>query len=79
MTSLSNFSDHVPGDIPTPDNQQPAPSTYTTLMYNKHYTLSTTHYHAPTYTWLVHCTDFLLPADYTPPAQPGPRRVHQRG
>ena len=28
MASLSNFRHHVPGDIPTPDNQQPAPSTY---------------------------------------------------
>ena len=30
--SLSNFREHVQGDIPTPDNQQPAPSTYMTLM-----------------------------------------------
>ena len=48
MASLSNFRHHVPGDIPTPDNRQPAPSTYMTLMYNLHYTLSTTHYHAST-------------------------------
>ena len=48
MASLSNFRHHVPGDIPTPDEQQPAPSTYMTLMYNLHYTLSTTNYHAPT-------------------------------
>ena len=33
--SLSNFRDHVPGDIPTPDNQQQAPSTYMTLMYSR--------------------------------------------
>ena len=52
-----------PGDIPTPDEQQPAPSTYMTLMYNLHYTLSTTHYHAPTDHWIVHGTDSLLPAD----------------
>ena len=45
-----------------------------TLMYNKHYTLSTTHYHAPTDTWLVHGTDSLLSAYYTPPRaqSPGP-------
>ena len=36
VASLSNFRDPVPGDISTPDNQQPAPSTYMTLMYNKH-------------------------------------------
>ena len=63
MASLSNFRHHVPGDIPTPDDRQPAPSTYMTLMYNLHYTLSTTHYHAPTGHWVVHGTDFLLPAD----------------
>ena len=39
-----------------------------TLMYNLHYTLSTTHYHAPTDHWVVHGTDSLLPADYAPPA-----------
>ena len=66
MASLSNFRDHVTGNVPTPDNQQPAPSTYMTLMYNIHYTLSTTHYHAPTGTWVVHGTDSLLPADYAP-------------
>ena len=27
MASLSNFRHHVPGDIPTHDDQQPAPST----------------------------------------------------
>ena len=68
VTPLSNFRDHVPGDIPTPSNQQPAPSTYMTLMYNGHYTLSTTNYQAPTDTWLVHGNDSLLTADYTPPA-----------
>ena len=73
MASLSNFRHHVPGDIPTPDERQPAPSTYMTLMYNLHYTLSTTHYHAPTNHWVVHGTDSLLPADYTPPTHnPGP-------
>ena len=44
MASLSNFRHHVPGDIPTPDDRQPTPSTYMTLMYNLHYTLSTTHF-----------------------------------
>ena len=77
MTSLSIFRDHVPGDIPVPNNQQPAPSTYMTLMYNGHDTLSTTHYHAPTDTWLVHGTDFLIPADYTPRAKPEAGHVHQ--
>ena len=67
MASLSNFQHHVPGDVPDPDNQQPAPSTYMTLMYNLHYTLSATHYHAPTDHWVVHGTDSLLPADYAPP------------
>ena len=42
MASLSNFRHHVPGEIPTPDERQPAPCTYMTLMYNLHYTLSTT-------------------------------------
>ena len=77
MASLSNFRHHVPGDVPTPDNQQPAPPTYMTLMYNPHYTLSTTHYHAPTGHWPVHSTDSLLPPDYAPPhTQPRPRHVH---
>ena len=49
-----HFRDHVPGDVPTTDNQQSAPSTYMTLIYNIHYTLSTTHYHAPTGHWVVH-------------------------
>ena len=70
MASLSNFRHHVPGDIPTPDDRQPALSTYMTLMYNLHYTLSTTHYHAPTDHWVVHGTDPLLPADYAPPPPP---------
>ena len=53
--------------------EQPAPSTYMTLMYNLHYTLSTTTYDAPTDHWVVHGTDSLLPADYTPPTHnPGP-------
>ena len=34
MASLSNFRQHVPGDIPRPDDRQLAPSTYMTLMYN---------------------------------------------
>ena len=73
MASLSKFRDQVPGDVPSPDNQQPANSTYVTLMYNIHYTLSTTHYHAPTGTWVVHGTHPLLPADYAPhPHNPGP-------
>ena len=73
MGSLSNFRHHVPGDASTPVNQQPASTTYMTLMYNLHYTLSTTHYHAPTGRWVVHGTDSLLPADYGPPPQnPGP-------
>ena len=67
MASLSNFQHHVPGDILTPDDRQPAPSTYMTLRYNLHYTLSPTHYHAPTDHWVVHGTDSLLPADYAPP------------
>ena len=80
MTSLSNFRHHVPGDIPTPDNRQPASSTYMTLMYNLHYTLSTTHYHAPTGHWVVHGTDSLRPADYAPPpTHPRPRHVRQGG
>ena len=79
MGFLSNFRHHVPGDIPTPDEQQPAPSTYMTLMYNLHYTLSTTHYHAPTDHWVVHGTDSLLPADYAPPPHnPGPN-TYARG
>ena len=67
MASLSNFRHHVPGDIPDPNDRQPAPSTYMTLMYNLPYTLSTTHYHAPTDHWQVQGTDSLLPADHAPP------------
>ena len=79
MASLSNFRHHVLEDITIHDNRQPAPSTYMTLMYNLHYTLSTTHYHAPTDHWVVHGTNSLLPADYAPPpAQPRPRHVRQR-
>ena len=72
MASLRNFMDHVLGDVPGPHNQEPAPSTYMTLMYNIHYTLSTTHYHAPTGTWVVHGADPLLPADYAPPPPHNP-------
>ena len=73
MAFLSNFRQQVPRDVPTPDNQQPAPSTYMTLMYNIHYTLSTTHYHAPTGDAVVDGTDSLLPANYAPPpTQPRP-------
>ena len=50
MASLSDFRDKVQGDIPTPDNSQPAPSTYIKLMYNKHYILSTHHDQAATAT-----------------------------
>ena len=80
MASLSNFRHQVLGDLPTPDNQQPAPSNSMTLIYNIHYILSTTHYHAPTGHWVVHGIDSLLPADYAPsPTQPRPRHVHQGG
>ena len=73
MASLSNFRHHAPGGVPTPGDQQPAPSTYLTLLYNLHYTLSTTHYHAPTGHRVVHGTDSLLPANYSPPPpNPGP-------
>ena len=73
MASLRNFRGHVPGDVPTPDNQQPVPSTYMTLMYNLHYNLSSTHYNAPTGHYVVHGTDSLLTADYAPPSHnPGP-------
>ena len=79
MASLSNFRHHVPGDIPTPDDRQPAPSTYTTLMWNLHYTLSNTHYHAPTDQWVVHGTDSLLPADYAPPPHKPSLDTYARG
>ena len=43
----------------------PAHPTYMTIMYDGHY--------APSTTWVVHGTDSLLPADYTPPPHaPGP-------
>ena len=71
MASLSNFRHHVPGDIPTPDDRQPTPSTYMTLMYSLHYTLSTTHYHAPTDHWVVQGTDSLPPTTPPPPHNPG--------
>ena len=78
MASLSNFRDHVHGDVTTPNNQQPAPSTYMTLMYNIHYSRSTTQYHAPTGHWVVHGTDSLLSADYAPPPHdPGPYAYHR--
>ena len=78
MASLSNFRHHVLGDVPTPDDQQPAPSTYMTLMYHMHYTISTTHYHAPTGHWLVHGTDSLFPADYAPPPHNPGRNTYTR-
>ena len=53
----------LPEDVLTPDNEQPTPSTYMTVMYSIHYTLLTTHYYAPTGHWVVHGTDYLLPAD----------------
>ena len=68
MARLSNFSHHVPGDIPTPHDRQPAPSAYMTLMYNLNYTLSATHYHAATGHWVVRSTDSLPPPPgYAPP------------
>ena len=79
MASLSNFRHHVPGNIPSPDDRQPTPSTYMTLMYNLHYTLSTTHYHAPTDHWVVHGTDSLLPADYAPPTHNPGLDTYARG
>ena len=72
MASQSQFRDQVPGDVPVPSNQQPAPFTYMTLMYNIHYTLSATHYHARTGTWVLHGTDSLLPADCAPPSPRNP-------
>ena len=73
MPSLSNFRDHILGDVPTPDNQQPAPCTYMLLMYNIHYTLSTTSYHAPTGHWVVHGTASPSPPTTpTSPHNPGP-------
>ena len=63
MASLSNFRHHVPGDVPSPDDQRPAPSTYMTLMYNLHYTPSTSHYHSPNGT---------APTPSSPPTTPPP-------
>ena len=77
MASLSNFRHHVPGDIPTPDDRQPL--SCMTLMYNLHYTLSTTHYHASTDGWVVHGTDSLLPADYAPPPHDPGLHTYARG
>ena len=75
MASLSNFRHHVPGDVPNPDDQQPSPSMYMPLMYNLHYTLSSTNYHAPTGHCVMHGTDSLFPADYAPPQHnPGPEK-----
>ena len=81
VASLSNFRNQVQVDVPSPDNRQPAPCMNMTLMFNGHYTLSTTQYHAPTGTWMVHSNNSLLPANYAPPppAQPRPRHVHQGG
>ena len=64
MASLSNFRHHVPGDISTPDDRQPAPSTYMTLMYKLHYTLSTTHYHGPTDHLVAFCNHCPLLGPY---------------
>ena len=80
VASLDNFRDHVQGRHPVPPQPAAGPLHVHDLMYNIHYTLSTTNHHAPTDTWLIHSTNSLLPADYTPPpAQPGPRHVHQGG
>ena len=79
MASLSNFRHHIPEDIPTPDDWQPAPSTYMTLMYNLQNTLSTTHYHAATDHCVVHGTDSLLPADYAPPPRTTQASKHTPG
>ena len=52
-----------------------------TLMYTIHYSLSITHYHAPTGHWVVHGTDSLLSADYAPPPpphNPGPGRYTRK-
>ena len=70
VASLNNFRDHVPGDIPTPDNHQLAASTYMTLMYNKHYILSTTHNHAPTDSLFGPRHRLPPPPPTTPPPDP---------
>ena len=64
--SMSNFRHHVPGGIPTPDDRQPAPSTYMTLRYSLYYTLSATHYHAPTGIRLWDITQSPAPHTHTP-------------
>ena len=68
MASLSNFRHHVPGDIPNPDDRQPAPSTYMTLMYNLHHILSAKHYHNPQLA-TAWCT---APTPSSPPTTPPP-------
>ena len=60
---------------------QLAPFTNMTLMYNKQYTLSRTHYHGPTDTLVVQGTLTLLPANYSPPPppqRPGPDTYTRR-
>ena len=80
MASLSNFRHNVPGDVPTYDDQQPARSTYMTLMYNRHYTLSTTHTtHKLATGWCTALTPSSPPTTPPPPAQARPRHVHQGG
>ena len=79
VPSLSNCRDYLPGDIPSSNDQQTAPSTYMTLMYNRHYTLSISHYHAPTDTWPVHGSDSLLPAYHTPPPRTALAATHTPG
>ena len=65
LASQSGFK-NVDPDVPTPPSQEPAPSTYMTIMYDGRYGLATTHYHARSHTWVVHGTDSLLSADYAP-------------
>ena len=62
VTWLTNVRDHVHPGIPALTNHQHAPSMYMTLLYNGHYTLSTTGYHTRSDTWFVHGTDSLQPA-----------------
>ena len=62
-----------PGRRPHPRKTAAARSTYMTVMYNIQYTLSTTHYHAPTGDWVVYGTDSLPPCRLRPPPHnPGP-------
>ena len=80
MASLSKFRHHIPGDVPTPDNQQLVPSTYMTLMYNLHYTVSTIYYHAPT--GHLGAARHRLPPPcrlHASPTHRRPRSVHQGG